>query len=92
MAFQPRSWAPSTSLPCTYVLGPPGLFLARCRARLSSMSRIASHNSFTTACRGGNGHGLNDLPQLIVQRLAGIGGVEDLADIRRDSQNGMRRS
>jgi hypothetical protein len=33
------------------------LALARCWARLSSMSRIAIHNSFTTARRGGNGHG-----------------------------------
>jgi len=49
------------------------LVLARCRARLSSMSRIASHNSFTTACRGANGHGLNDLPQpMFNDSLAGL--------------------
>jgi hypothetical protein len=50
------------------------------------MSRIANHNSFTTARRGGTATVLNDLPQLIVERLAGIGGVEDLADIQRELQ------
>jgi hypothetical protein len=50
------------------------------------MSQIATQNSFTTARRGEKATVLNDLPQPIVERLAGIGDVEDLADIRRELQ------
>ena len=53
------------------------------RARLSSMSRIAGHSSLITASSLGKVAAvLDDLAVLVVQRLDGVGGVDDLADRR----------
>ena len=63
--------------------------LSRCRVRLSSMLRIASHNSLTTAASlRALTTVFDDLAQLVVQRLDAVGGVDDPAQHRREGQEG----
>jgi hypothetical protein len=75
----------STSLPGTYVLGRLACFGALLGAFVLDVAdrdpQLLRHRSWW-----GKWPRFNDLPLLIVQRLAGIGGVEDLADIRRELQ------
>src|SRR3954452_10779238 len=86
--FQCWTWAPSTRRGGAlrgWSLAKPAS-LARSRARLSSMSRIASPEFDSGVVVREVAPVLDDLAELIVQRLHTVGGVDDPAQRRRELQ------